>query len=146
MEFARNAVKNYDGRIGDNDFFDIFINIKEGCELAAELEACLPQDVAEKYRHKHNPRTDDSPPSFADIVKEHDEVGIKYMLAHFHDTYSTRECVRKMLSEVAASFLDATSNAPVCHEQERFETVARLLRLGRRTSDLGRRTPDAGQH
>ena len=122
LEFARNAVKNFKyEKVKDNDFFNIFKLAKPEHELAADLQACLPEKVAAKYL-KENPSWRRSAASLAELENVMD------MLANFYNDCTTRKKVQKMLVDVANTYLEATPDG-ICPERERVETLVKLLKL-----------------
>ena len=122
--FARNLAKNYKYEtIEDDDFFRIFKTIKPERELAADLQARLPGEVAAKYLEQENTGRRKPAASFAEL----DDV--KKTLAHFYNDYTTWDEVQKMLVEIADAFLETNDDTGADPEQGRFETLVSLLKL-----------------
>ncbi|MCL1887430.1 MAG: ATP-binding protein [Kiritimatiellaeota bacterium] len=126
VEFARNTIQNYDKNISDDDFFDIFKRIKNESELAADVQSCLPAETAEQYLRRQNSGEKISATHFAELAENMD---VSDILEHFYNKGATKEAVKKMLINVADAFLEKSSGETANPEQERFEALAKLLRL-----------------
>ena len=124
LEFTRNVVKNFKyENVEDEDFFRIFKLAKPESKLAADLQACLPEGIAAKYLEQENTDRRIPAASFGESGR------VVKLLRHFFNDCTTCNDVQKMLVNVANTYLESMPNDTASPERERFETLAKLLKL-----------------